>query len=169
MIAANQFPTYIIFEDVSDENFKNLDRKVGLNFQHLKLCLTTLAKWHASTAYIGNENPQKFEKFHTPLLTPDSEYSVLFTNGLKSLINTASTWPGFEKIVKKLENLLPNRLCEKIHATFIESKRINILTHGDVWVNNIMYKHDDNGNAIDINLVGNHYSFVTNNNGLSHY
>lgn len=40
----------LIFEDLRDEQFKAVNSAVGLDVDHLKLTLLTLAKWHAGTA-----------------------------------------------------------------------------------------------------------------------
>lgn len=41
---------YIVFEDLGVNNFKNIDRRIGLQTDHYKLLLTKIAKWHACTA-----------------------------------------------------------------------------------------------------------------------
>ena len=92
----------------------NANRKIVSAFEHL----TVSAKWHAGTACIATDKLHKFKKIWKQLVSPEnSEFSVVFfTNSLKSLIDTASTWPGFKKIEIKLQKLLPNGLCEKILA-----------------------------------------------------
>lgn len=40
----------LVFEDLRNDQFKIVDRMVGLDADHLKLTLLTLAKWHAGTA-----------------------------------------------------------------------------------------------------------------------
>jgi len=43
---------YLIFEDLTKDGYVNVDRKVGLDYQHLKMVLTKLAKWHAASAVL---------------------------------------------------------------------------------------------------------------------
>lgn len=40
----------LVFEDLRDCQFASVDRMNGLDVEHLKLTLLTLAKWHAGTA-----------------------------------------------------------------------------------------------------------------------
>lgn len=40
----------LVFEDLREQQFKCEDKFSGLNVEHLKLALSTLAKWHAGTA-----------------------------------------------------------------------------------------------------------------------
>lgn len=40
----------LVFEDLRNDHFKIVNRMVGLDADHLKVTLLTLAKWHAGTA-----------------------------------------------------------------------------------------------------------------------
>lgn len=40
----------LVFEDLREHQFKSEDKMYGLDVEHLKLTLLTLAKWHAGTA-----------------------------------------------------------------------------------------------------------------------
>lgn len=40
----------LVFEDLRNQQFKNVDRIFGLDTDHMKLTLHSLAKWHAGTA-----------------------------------------------------------------------------------------------------------------------
>lgn len=40
----------LVFEDLRDDQFKIVNSMAGLDTEHLKLTLLTLAKWHAGTA-----------------------------------------------------------------------------------------------------------------------
>lgn len=43
---------YLIFEDLMGEGFETIDRRRGLDYDHLKLTMSSLAKWHAATAHL---------------------------------------------------------------------------------------------------------------------
>lgn len=40
----------LVFEDLRDDQFKTVNSMTGLDVEHLKLTLSTLAKWHSGTA-----------------------------------------------------------------------------------------------------------------------
>lgn len=40
----------LVFEDLRDGQFNAVNSMIGLDAEHLKLTLLTLAKWHAGTA-----------------------------------------------------------------------------------------------------------------------
>lgn len=42
----------LAFEDLSVDNFVSVHQAIGMDMDHLKLSLSTLAKWHATTAVL---------------------------------------------------------------------------------------------------------------------
>lgn len=51
-LASGEKLNYLIFDDLVSQGFATIDKKGGLDYNHLKLTLTSLAKWHATTAYL---------------------------------------------------------------------------------------------------------------------
>ncbi|XP_052133092.1 uncharacterized protein LOC113206732 [Frankliniella occidentalis] len=51
----------LIFEDVSVEGFRMAPRDQGLDEDHLRLVLRSLARWHAAGAVVLDERPELFE------------------------------------------------------------------------------------------------------------
>lgn len=49
-----------------------------------------------------------------------------------------------------LVNEDPNRLIE---ITKVNDEAFNVLNHGDCWLNNIMFQHDDQGNVLETIFV----------------
>ena len=46
---------YIVFEDLAVLGYKNVDRRLGLDFDHYKSVLSKMARWHAATAVLVNK------------------------------------------------------------------------------------------------------------------
>lgn len=42
----------MIFEDLTQTGYKNVNRKYGLNIEYFKIVLSKVAKWHATTAVL---------------------------------------------------------------------------------------------------------------------
>lgn len=47
--------SYLVFEDLTVNGYKNVNRTLGLDYDHLKLVLCKLAKWHAASAILVEE------------------------------------------------------------------------------------------------------------------
>lgn len=71
----------------------------------------------------------------------------------KSISNTIKDWPGFESIAKKLENI-PSHVHDSMGDAYGPRKNaFNVITHGDMFLNNILFKRDPNRQLVDIRFV----------------
>lgn len=69
------------------------------------------------------------------------------------------TMPGFERISEKLTNS-----TEKFHKKVVRSFQrdangFTAFCHGDLWSNNVMFKHNENGEPIDAIFVDFQFSY----------
>ncbi|KAL2717335.1 uncharacterized protein V1478_013035 [Vespula squamosa] len=84
-----------------------------------------------------------FSRQHPPELTS------FFTLGTKSLSKEIRKWPDLEKYAEKI-----NKLSEKIYDKAAEisecrEDEFNVINHGDFWVNNMMFRYNEEGKPID--------------------
>lgn len=71
----------------------------------------------------------------------------------KSISNTIKNWPGFENIAKKLENI-PQHVHESMSNAYGPHANVfNVITHGDMFLNNILFQRDQNGRPADVRFV----------------
>lgn len=67
--------------------------------------------------------------------------------------NTVKNWKGYEKIADKLQKI-PQKAYDEAYKAFApQDDGFNVITHGDLFINNLLFRHDQNGNPIDIRLV----------------
>lgn len=143
----------IIFEDLKTLGFTLADRLTGVDEQHMDLVLRKIAKYHACSMVLYETGSEDFHQFCEPPFT-DDETSQLYFNGMcKAFLDQIRTWSGYEEYVKKLEKVqtwLPKELIK----VYCETKHpIRVLAHGDLWVNNMMFKYDDKHIPTDLVLV----------------
>ncbi|KAG5671600.1 hypothetical protein PVAND_001793 [Polypedilum vanderplanki] len=158
----NEEPTEGIFlEDLKPLNFEMFDRLKEVTKDQVFLVMKTLAKLHAISFAIQDQKPDKIKDF--------TEMIDFFTHQCYKDNSGMKLW--FEKLmkqgldvlrksknpdlIKRVENALQNNL-ELVVRECTNSKEIfpyAAISHGDCWNNNIMYKYDENGEAVDIRLL----------------
>lgn len=42
----------MVFDDLNELKFRNVNKTLGLDIDHMKIVLSTLAKWHAATSIL---------------------------------------------------------------------------------------------------------------------
>lgn len=146
-------PRYFVFEDLRHLEFANVDRRLGLNIQHLSLAAQKLAKWHASTAHLSLIDHQTMENHHIPNVSPEvKHFHAFFECAMRSGAEVIKKWPGCEYLGVKLFKLA-DTIIEKNCQVFTRDEQFNVLNHGDLWTSNIMFKHGADGAPEDVVFV----------------
>lgn len=144
----------MLTEDLLLRGYRNVDKRFGLDLIHFKVALKKLAWWHATTAILVLRDRKMFKTFLKPAIRTEMDITkALLTNVLTDVAHVASQWQGFETISTRLLKI-KERLFEKVCDDFIcREEEFNVITHGDIWSNNIMYRYDENGLPVDALMV----------------
>ena len=69
---------------------------------------------------------------------------VVFTAMASVFIEELESWPAEQRsrYIEKLRHLRPNFLKQLQDSTRTDDNDFNVLIHGDLWVNNILYRGD---------------------------
>ncbi|XP_072395456.1 uncharacterized protein [Diabrotica undecimpunctata] len=131
----------IVFENLGDAGFRNIDRLTGFNFEETQLLLKYLALLHAVPLAIKVRNPEFFQQEIRPYLN----------NGLDKYIDFREALPLIEAILNESEKCAP--LVPRVQKIWKQhyykenepevKEPFATFSHGDLWVNNIMVKYDD--------------------------
>ncbi|XP_058448690.1 uncharacterized protein LOC131428663 [Malaya genurostris] len=148
-------PKHFIFEDLTQYGFRSADRKQGLNYHQLEMVLEKVAKFHAATAVLYSRDEQTMKDHHYRNINEDVQHFYsLFQNSMVSCAEQAQNWASTPKcITEKVFNLEKTVISKGCQVYTRDDSTFNVLNHGDLWVNNIMYKFDGRGNPIDCILV----------------
>ncbi|XP_035725475.1 uncharacterized protein LOC118443101 [Vespa mandarinia] len=153
----------IIMQDLREEGYINCKRQDYLDLEHTLFTIQTLAKWHAKSLSIKLKDPENFEKLASPLkeiLFPVDNHTAVgntVEGGLISAIDhlesikfqTAELKKAIE-YVKSLRNKCYDMIAKLLS---LPKDRYFTICHGDIWINNILYKHDKDGQVYDLKLV----------------
>ncbi|CAG9810442.1 unnamed protein product [Chironomus riparius] len=154
----------IVLDDLKAEGFEVLDRKVGVNLDQAKAVMKTLAKFHAAGAVRyqkdgmiksildRNLSVPRFPK-DGPLGKACKKFFDAFFDGVKDL-NVSDSCVG------KIARWDPTELLDASFRGCIPMKSgFTVLNHGDDWINNMMFKLDEDGNTVDFRLLDFQMSF----------
>nr|CAH7730990.1 unnamed protein product [Callosobruchus chinensis] len=151
----------LLFDDVSISGYHSGDFNVPVSYKWLATTVKMLAKLHA-TSIIFEE---KLSKKHGRTVRIDTEYPDAV---LESIFRDSEDKRGAEQDMtcsicdfisseadhyqsSLNQNSLIERvkaICANIHKHVTKSDKIrNVLSHGDLWGANIMYKEDDDSGA----------------------
>lgn len=136
---------YVLLNDLSLQGFQNSDRPTPLNFDKCVAVLKTIAKFHAISFAMKDQQPEKFAKLSSKL----SE--IMFTrpinksleNFLKKNVEYSLTTLDPEKDKVIIKKLLDFR--EKYASFMVDccaEKEDAIVLHGDCWISNILFRRN---------------------------
>lgn len=153
-IDENARPWYFAFEDLKHLGYANVDRRLGLDVSHLRLAVKKLAKWHAATAHLALVDPTTMEDHQfRNVSTEVTSYHAFFEGALRSSAEVVKTWSGCEKYGEKLYQLADTIIAKCCDVFTRDDRAFNVLTHGDLWIANVMFKNDAEGKPTDAVFV----------------
>lgn len=89
-----------------------------------------------------------------PLVSPAMPViRTCIQNYLRGMSKACQKWTGFDEISRKLDAWQDTAFDRACDAHAYDSNDFLVLCHGDLWINNIMYKYDGNGSPIDVIIV----------------
>ncbi|XP_015190308.1 PREDICTED: uncharacterized protein LOC107073906 [Polistes dominula] len=146
-----EYPVFLVIEDLAPLGFRMADRQAGLDLAHSLLAMRGLARFHASSLAVCEKEPN-----HKTIYTKGIYYSghppeltCFFSLGTKSLAAQVKNWPNFEKYAEKIDKLSDKIYSETCKVIKCRDDEFNVINHGDFWVNNMMFRYNDERKPID--------------------
>jgi hypothetical protein len=158
----------LILQDMYSLGFKTGSRLTGLDINHCRLALRELAKFHSSSVILRCRKPEVFESEMTNFIEPiyTEENRDVMTAYMKSCLNNiAATLKGREQLryVSIAEEI--DALTETAYDVMVESvtrySNILVLTHGDFWTGNLLFKYAINREPIECTVIDFQVSYLT--------
>nr|XP_016927718.1 uncharacterized protein LOC108008382 [Drosophila suzukii] len=148
----------LVFEDLGQLGFVMASREEGLNEDHCQLVMERLAEFHATSMALAILDPHIFDTYTDGMLSPrglekDSFLMQFFSGNGKELHRLVSSWPGFERIAGKIGKYMENHRSNLVRSQAPLEKEIKVLNHGDMWVNNMLFKYDAAKRPQDLILI----------------
>ncbi|KAM8715330.1 hypothetical protein ACLKA7_002394 [Drosophila subpalustris] len=138
----------LVFEDLSQLGYVMASREAGLNEAHCRLVMERLAEFHATSMVLAMLDTEIFDAYGDGMLSPqglakdDGLILRFFSGNGEQLHKLVSSWPGFERIASKIGKYMEHHRSNLLKAQAPLDKEIKVLNHGDLWVNNMLFKYD---------------------------
>ncbi|ERL84199.1 uncharacterized protein LOC125505062 [Dendroctonus ponderosae] len=138
----------LLMNNIKDAKFQMLDRKNGMDADHVSHVFRELAKFHSVSLAMKHLLPETYQSLTSNLEDvwqemPETQGSYLRSTE-KAFDHALKIVEGHEKATKALEKC-QIELNNIFSATAMESNKL-VVTHGDSWCNNMMFKYEDPGN-----------------------
>jgi len=149
--------TAIVLDDLKEQGFRMVDRTVGLDMQHCLLVMKAIAQSHAASALLHLKEPQIFKPFFDSLHGKRQRTTIelIFQKTLKSLAKEVEKWPLFnDRFACKLHRVADKATDFLTKIAERDDDDFNTFVHGDLWMNNIMFRYsDDTDEVVDVRYV----------------
>ncbi|XP_043259133.1 uncharacterized protein LOC122401206 [Colletes gigas] len=150
----------IVLEDMANSGYEMTDKFKPFDFEHCKILMKTLAKFHAKS-FIFEEVYQKnlhdeFSHCMQETLWPlkDGRAKSMFDAAVKGIVSMIDAIPELNEDQKKeFRTKMIDLSTGHAGKLLPSSKHKNVLCHGDLWANNILFKYDNEDKPVECCLI----------------
>lgn len=148
-LAPHAFPSHrehtLVLEDLKRSGYAMEDRLRGLDYDHACLVLEGLGRLHALSVALQREDAGILEEFKERLFVEDKSSEVMkyMDSQMRALARLAGKWPGYERFEERLLKAADVGNNWIIRNMRPESTARPVLNHGDCWVNNVLFCHEE--------------------------
>ncbi|XP_052902861.1 uncharacterized protein LOC128310296 [Anopheles moucheti] len=146
----------IVMEDLKDRNFQMAVRQKGLDLEHCHTLLRRLAQFHAASAVYHERNGPYDAKFKEGMYSEKNRamFEQFQAQHDVFMYETMCTWPNNGKLYAELLKRWGMEMFDALlRITKPDPAKFNVLNHGDIWCNNMMFQYDDGEKIKEITLV----------------
>jgi fructosamine-3-kinase len=144
LVAASCEPNheFLVLKDLAEEGFKNAPKSSPLDFDHTALVLVNLAHLHAISFAMRDQKPELFATVtaslqETVFCLPVHEHLQTF---LAKQVDYALTTLADDELELREKLLDFQKGFGQTMANITHSKEDAVVTHGDCWISNIMFR-----------------------------
>lgn len=142
----------LVLEDLTESGFKMSRINTLIDFEHCAAGLKAIAKFHAASIAVKEKYPGLIEKVGSHGVGGKQDFLKLMVDiSLRVMGEILNTCPGMQDYSKKLDTIRQD-LLKGVVNLFAAEGPVNVLNHGDLTVNNMMFKYGENIEICDVRL-----------------
>ncbi|KAG0697285.1 hypothetical protein GWK47_026362 [Chionoecetes opilio] len=149
----------LMVEDLRARHFKMCDRRRGMDVLHATLVLKELGRMHAASLVVEKLGcsltetwPVIVEKWvHREDSSIDMFIKILAAQ-FEGAAMIMEKIPKYEHVVEWIRELKP-RAMQIFKDALLQGLKFSVLTHGDCWSNNVLFRYDAEGAPVEVMLV----------------
>ncbi|XP_013097236.2 uncharacterized protein LOC106080405 [Stomoxys calcitrans] len=151
----------LVFEDLSVQGYVMADRIERLDKDHMLLILRKLAKMHATSAVLNQREKGCLQGYDRGFFNKHTDtYKTYFVDTFMACARYLQKQPELECYARKIFTMEPYYMEIGLRCFQPIEGQVNVLAHGDVWTNNVMFKYDEETKRpLDVILIDFQYSF----------
>ncbi|XP_039962790.1 uncharacterized protein LOC120776326 [Bactrocera tryoni] len=134
-----------VLEDLNDADYRRMNRFVGLDLEETKVVLKKLAIFHAASMKYIEKFPTESAALMPSTLSngfnDDVFFNAIVVGGITAATKVVAEWENFEEIANKMRSSVENFDAWAKRVMRPERCRFNVITHGDLWANNVLMKY----------------------------
>ncbi|CAK9832998.1 hypothetical protein ANTRET_LOCUS9747 [Anthophora retusa] len=150
----------IVLEDMAHNGYEMTDKFKPFDFEHCTILMKTLARFHAKSLiferlYKKNLHDE-FSHCMQETLWPlkDGRAKAMFEAAVKGIVSLIDMIPNLnEEEREKFREKLVDLCADHANKLLPSMKHKNVLCHGDLWANNILFKYDVDGKPLECCLI----------------
>ncbi|KAI4504611.1 hypothetical protein M0802_000161 [Mischocyttarus mexicanus] len=141
----------ILLENLSTRHYYTGKRNIGLNFDHCRLAIRTLARFHALGIAMKHNKPDEYNIIRENSKSPEIEYDGFvnfYTIILKQIENNPILQVYYDRcaVILKDEGFFKEWIAEP-------TGQWATIVHKDFWINNMMFHGDEYCFADDVKFI----------------
>lgn len=143
----------IVMEDLS--HYEMADRFLNLDRTHTERGLEQLAKLHAASMVYKDLNGDFSEEFKLGVYSMkiESTYHPFMESFLDHYVEALKKLPDGDKYAAKAEKWRGHLFSKTCELLAFDENAFNVLNHGDIWSNNVLFLYDKDRKLKDLKLV----------------
>lgn len=143
---------FLIMEILQDYKIKS-NQSLVFDFDHLKVSAISLACMHASSVIFEEKSGKKLKEHFQKMLDENAYVRTIghvrqkgLENGIRVLTKMIDLIPRYKDSseINFIREKFPETLRKIYDFTNPFEKYRSVFSHGDLWVNNCMFKYEDN-------------------------